>query len=66
MAHKYKSGVSDYFILSKDGKSFICKCKAKDDIEEKCGEKIKKKTFTELAAASSQQVKQVELTSKKD
>ena len=38
MAHKYKSAVFDYFILSEDGKSFICKCKAKGDIEEECGE----------------------------
>ena len=34
MAHKYKSAVIDYFILSEDGKSFTCKCKAKGDIEE--------------------------------
>ena len=40
MAHKYKSAVFDYFILSEDAKSFICKCKAIGDIEEKCGEKI--------------------------
>ena len=40
MAHKYKSTVFHYFILSEDGKSFICKCKAKGDIEEECDEKI--------------------------
>ena len=36
MAHKYKSAVFDYFILSEDGKSFIYKCKAKGDIEAEC------------------------------
>ena len=40
MPHKYKSAVFYYFILSEDGKSFICKCKAKGDTEEECGEKI--------------------------
>ena len=40
MAHEYKSAVFDYFILSEDGKSFICKCKAKGDIEEECGKKM--------------------------
>ena len=40
MAHKYKSAVFDYFILSEAEKSFICKCKVKVDIEE-CDEKDK-------------------------
>ena len=44
MAHKLKSAVFDYFKLSEDGKSFICKCKVKDksDTEEReeCGDKI--------------------------
>ena len=40
MAPKYKSAVLLYFIISEDGKSFICKCKAKGDIEEECGKKI--------------------------
>ena len=38
MAHKYKSAVFDYF--KSRWKKFICKCKAKGDIEEECGEKI--------------------------
>ena len=40
MTHKYKSAVFDYFVVSENEKSFICKCKAKGDIEEECGEKI--------------------------
>ena len=40
MTHKYKSAAFDYFILSENGKSFICKCKTKGDREEECGEKI--------------------------
>ena len=59
MVHKYKLAVFDYFILSEGGKSFICKCKAKGDIEEECDEKISSFTGGKLCSSRESNLKRL-------